>query len=184
MAQYMTAAGNPNVFAYRWDWDEEPSLLGYDLSKALGAGHGLEIAFVFGEFERGLGIGYIYPGNDAQFELSDSMMNYWGEFAYTGDPANGQNGAQVPWSRWGSDGKRSIILDSPADQGIFMDDEVVTYESLKSELAADESFTDIREQCEIYVRLFIWNDAWDEVEYKSLANGACASYDPNGFSRF
>ena len=33
---------------YRFDWDEEPTVMFYDLSIALGAAHGLEIAFVFG----------------------------------------------------------------------------------------------------------------------------------------
>ena len=184
LAEFMTAAGNHNVFAYRWDWDEEPSLLGYDLSKALGAGHGLEIAFVFGEFEKGLGLGYIYPGNDAQYSLSKSMMNYWGEFAYSGDPAKGKNGTEIPWLRWGSAGKTSLILDSPADQGIFMDDEKVTYASLKSELAADRSFTDPADPCGLYVRLFAWNSGWNEAEYQSLGQGVCRSYDPDEFDRF
>ena len=44
LAQFMIASGNPGVYAYRWDWDEEPSALGYDLSVALGAAHALEIA--------------------------------------------------------------------------------------------------------------------------------------------
>ena len=49
------------MFAYRFDWDEESSVMGYDLATALGAAHGLEIAFVFGEFEGGLGLSYLYP---------------------------------------------------------------------------------------------------------------------------
>ena len=40
LANYMSAAGNDNVYAYRFDWDEEPSQLGFDLSVALGAAHG------------------------------------------------------------------------------------------------------------------------------------------------
>ena len=75
------------VYAYRFDWDEEPSVMGYDLSVALGAAHGLEIAFVFGEFERGLGLKYLYPKSPARDALSSSMMSYWTEFAYSGDPA-------------------------------------------------------------------------------------------------
>ena len=69
----MTAAGNPNVYAYRFDWDEEPSQFGFDLSTALGAAHGLEIAFAFDDFDGGMGIGYLYPGDEAQFALADSM---------------------------------------------------------------------------------------------------------------
>ena len=68
----MSAAGNDNVYAYRFDWDEEPSQLGFDLSVALGAAHGLEIAFVFNDFDGGMGIGYIYPGDEAQQSLANS----------------------------------------------------------------------------------------------------------------
>src|SRR5262249_6412711 len=38
------------VFVYRFDWDEEPTLLGTDLSQMLGAAHAFEIPFVFGHF--------------------------------------------------------------------------------------------------------------------------------------
>ena len=38
----------PTVFAYRFDWDEEPTILWLDFSSLLGAAHGLEIPFVFG----------------------------------------------------------------------------------------------------------------------------------------
>ena len=63
----MTASGNPDVFTYRFDWDEEPIQFGFDLSKALGAAHGLEIAFAFNDFSDGLGAGALYPGDNAQF---------------------------------------------------------------------------------------------------------------------
>tara|TARA_B100000315_G_scaffold153225_1_gene141923 strand:- start:2764 stop:3720 length:957 start_codon:yes stop_codon:yes gene_type:complete len=183
LAQYMAAAGNPDVYAYRWDWDEEPSLLGYDLSTALGAGHGLEISFVFGEFEQGMGIGYIYPGDEAQEQLSRSMMSYWTQFAYTGNPHRGRDGTDPQWLAWGSKGKTSIILDSPSDQGIFMDDEALTYDSLKAELAADTTFADASEHCGLYVRMFR-RGAWDETHYRSFADGKCATFDPDSFSRF
>ena len=50
LANYMTAAGNPHVYTYRFDWDEEPSQAGFDLSVALGAAHAIEIPFTFGDF--------------------------------------------------------------------------------------------------------------------------------------
>src|SRR5690606_13891110 len=112
LAEAMTESGNRNVYAYRWDWDDEPSLLGYDLSVALGAAHGLEIAFVFGAFGEGLGLGYLYPNDEAQYALSRSMMSYWAEFAYTGDPGRGRDGNEVPWLPWGSGGKTMIVLDT------------------------------------------------------------------------
>ena len=177
----MRAAGNPNVYAYRFDWDEEPSQFGFDLSTALGAAHGLEIAFAFGDFEGGLGIDYIYPNNEAQMALSTSMTSYWSEFAYNGDPGRGRDGAEVPWLAWGTGGKHSIILDTPADQGIFMDSEVVTLASIKQSLS-EEEFDDPALACRIYARNFRGN-AFVRSEYEAL-NGTCAGLDPSEISRF
>ena len=180
LAQYMSAAGNPDVYAYRFDWDEEPSQFGFDLGTALGAAHGLEIAFAFGDFDGGLGIDYVYPNNEGQMALANSMTSYWSEFAYNGDPGSGRDGAEVPWLAWGTDGKHSIILDTPADQGIFMDSNVVTPASIKQNLS-DEEFDDPALACRIYARNFRGN-AFVRSEYEAL-NSSCAGLDPSEISR-
>ena len=181
LAQHMVASGNPNVYAYRWDWDEEPSVLGYDLSVALGAGHALEIPFVFGDFSGGLGLDYIFPNDENQRRLSESMMSYWTEFAYNGAPGRGRDRAEVAWLPWGQDGKTSILLDTPTDGGIRMDDETVTYASIKGELIADASFTGAQERCELYVRIFRFSELFDADEYADIG---CAAYPPENVSWF
>jgi para-nitrobenzyl esterase len=183
LARAMSSAGNDHVYAYRFDWDEEPSQLGFDLSTALGAAHGLEIAFVFNDFKGGFGIEYIYPGDDAQFALADSISSYWTEFAAKGDPGKGQDGQQIPWLAWGTQGMRSIILDSPADQGIFMETNEVTIASVKEALARDQGFTDELVRCEIYVRNFR-EEHFVQAEYEALGNGACRNLDPATISYF
>lgn len=180
LAQRMTASGNPDVYAYRFDWDEEPSVLGYDLSVALGAAHAIEIGFVFGEFN-GLGLGYVYPDDENQWLLSERMMSYWAQFAYTGNPGTGRDGAETPWLAWGQDGKTQIILDTPTDGGIRMDDEVVTYETLKAELIADADFGDKFVQCATYVRTFRDTDLFDSAEYAALG---CSGWPPESISQF
>ena len=180
LAQAMTASGNPDVYAYRFDWDEEPSILGYDLSVALGAAHAIEIGFVFGEFN-GLGLGYVYPDDENQWLLSESVMSYWAEFAYTGNPGTGRDGAETPWLAWGQDGKTSIIFDTPTDGGIRMDDAVVTYETLKAELVADTDFGDKSVHCATYVRTFRDTDLFDSAEYEALG---CSAWPPESISRF
>ncbi len=52
-AAAMRATQGPSVFVYRFDWDEEPTILGADLPIMLGAAHGFEIPFVFGHFDLG-----------------------------------------------------------------------------------------------------------------------------------
>jgi para-nitrobenzyl esterase len=183
LARYMRASGNPDVYGYRFDWDEEGSVLGFDLSKALGAAHGLEIAFVFGDFEGGLGAGYLYDASEGREALSESMMAYWGEFARTGDPGRGTDGAQVQWLPWGEDDKTYIVLDTPEDQGIHMVEDQVTLAGLKEALATDTSITDPEERCRLYVRNFGWPKI-DRAEYDSFGPDGCAQFDPEQFRMF
>jgi len=52
-ASAITDSGFPDVFAYRFDWDELPRIFGMDFSILFGAAHGFEIPFVFGNFDLG-----------------------------------------------------------------------------------------------------------------------------------
>jgi len=183
LAKYMTAAGNPNVFTYRFDWDEEGSTLGYDLSKALGAAHALEIPFVFGDFDGGLGLGDLYANSATREDLAASMMSYWAQFAYTGNPGRGRGDTEVAWLSWGSDGKRSIILDTPEDQGIFMMADEVTIASLKNALASDDEIEDPRERCQLYISTF-GRSAFDEEEFNSFGPDGCSQFEREDFSSF
>jgi para-nitrobenzyl esterase len=184
LADYMTAAGNPNVYAYRFDWDEEGSVMGYDLSKAFGAAHAMEIAFVFGDFDSGISaLGDLYSASEGRDALSASMMSYWSEFAITGDPGRGRDGNEVPWLPWGKDGMHSMILDTAQDGGIRMTDQEVTLAAIKNELASDPSITDPRERCRLYVTTFS-RGGFDREEYETFGPDGCADYDPDDFSRF
>ncbi len=153
LAVQMTNAGNENVYAYRFDWDEEPTVMFFDLSIALGAAHGLEIAFVFGHDDF-LANTQIYPDKADQHELSDQMMTYWTNFARNGSPGKGKNSADPEWLSWGTAGKSSIVFDTVSDRGVRMTDEVVTWESIRQELLADEEFSDLQTKCELYSEIF------------------------------
>ncbi len=182
IAEAMIQSQPGNVYGYRFDWDEESSVMGYDLSVALGAAHGLEIAFVFGEFEGGLGLSYLYPKTPARDALSNSMMSYWTEFAYSGNPGTGRDGKEVRWLPWGTDGQRSIILDT-TPPGIRMSPDLITIDSLKQRLLADTSITDQVEWCSTYARLFR-GASFDNDEYARLGKEGCAKFDPESFRRF
>jgi len=184
LADYMTLAGNPNVYAYRFDWDEEGSFMGYDLSKAFGAAHALEIPFVFGDFDSGISaLGDFYTTSEGKDALSDSMTSYWTQFAITGEPGRGRDGKEVPWLAWGTDGQHSLILDTMQDGGIRMTDEEVTIAALKAELAADTSITDPEERCRLYVTTFR-RGGFDRAEYEQFGPDGCADYHPDTFPRF
>lgn len=183
LARTLHAAQGSNVFAYRFDWDEEGSILGFDLARAMGAGHGLELSFVFGRFEgTAAAIGDIYdedrvPERDA---LSQTMMSYWTEFAHSGDPGRGRSGEEVRWLPWSNaDGApRIVVFDTPADGGVRMSPEELTLAGMKARLLADESFAQQRERCDTYARLFRGSSAWDEAEYATLGDGGCTNLPP------
>jgi len=182
LAELMTGAGHEDVWAYRFDWDELGSLLGFDLKTALGAAHGLEIPFVFGDFEGGLRLAYLYDGTAAAREpLVARIMNYWAAFARDGDPGRGRDGKGTLWQRWGSDGRTTLLLDDPADPGIRMTDELVTSEAVVARLAADPAVPSQRERCALYVRSFRWGDRFDRETYENLGAKGCAPFEPESF---
>lgn len=181
LAEYMTAAGNPDVYAYRFDWDEEGSAFGYDLSKAFGAAHGMEIPFVFGDFSNSFFEG-MFDNSPNRDGLSTSMMSYWAEFAARGNPGRGRDGTETEWKAWGRDGATSLVLDTVDDQGIRMIEDVVTMEGLKTELAADTGL-DNEARCRLYVSSF-GMFGLNETEYRNFGPEGCADFDPTEFSRF
>ena len=183
LARTLHAAQGSNVFAYRFDWDEEGSILGFDLARAMGAGHGLELSFVFGRFEgTAAAIGDIYdearvPARDA---LSQTMMSYWTEFAHSGDPGRGRSGEEVHWLPWSNaeGAPRIVVFDTPADGGVRMSPEELTLAGMKARLLADESFAHQRERCDTYAELFRGSSGWDDAEYATLGDGGCRNLPP------
>jgi para-nitrobenzyl esterase len=171
------------VFAYRFDWDEEGSVMGYDLAQALGAAHGLEIAFVFGEFSGGLGLSYLYPATPERDELVHSMMSYWSQFAYSGSPGRGRDATLPAWLAWGRDGQSMLLLDTTTDGGPRMTSEVLTAADLKRRLLTNVSIVDQRERCGLYAQLF-QNDDFNEQEYLTLGANGCGAYDPRQLRSF
>jgi para-nitrobenzyl esterase len=121
-ARDMIASGKKDVFAYRFDWDEQGKLLWMDFSKIFGAAHAMEIPFVTGTMKL-LGIER-FMFNDENLpdaiRLSIAMQSYWAEFAYTGDPSKGRDNNLPNWNSWSSSGEKFLILDSQNDQGIIM----------------------------------------------------------------
>ncbi len=174
VARAMTRAGHRDVYAYRFDWDEQDSYRGMNLSVALGAGHTVEIPFVFGT-----GNGFLVPlgdpDNAERKALSSSMMSYWAEFAYSGSPKTGRNGKEVAWTRWVNDpsANKMIIFDSASGGGVRMSSEEVTASSLKKDLLSDRDFHDQRLHCAIYKALYKDSDAWNDDEYRNLGREGC-----------
>jgi para-nitrobenzyl esterase len=180
-AAVMREAQGPSVFVYRFDWDEEPSLLGADLSVLVGAAHGFEIPFVFGHFDLGPEGNIIFseenePGREA---LSAQMMSYWAQFAYNGSPGRGLAGDLPEWHAWKSgnpDGSKFLIFDTAADGGLRMSAESFTSEAVLASVDQDPRLKSQKDRCAIFRDLAQWSWGLTKEEYPSAGKHGCADY--------
>jgi para-nitrobenzyl esterase len=83
-------------------------------------------------------------------DLSDAMMSYWAEFAYFGNPGRGRRNKDLPqWWAWGGAQGRSLVLDTPRDQGIRLTDAGLTAEAIYKRLTDDKRLKSPKERCVI-----------------------------------
>ena len=133
------------MHSYRWDLDDLRDLGFIDLQSLLGASHAMEIPFVFGNLTNSIRI-YYQGSMTAETEaVSTSMMSYWAQFAYTGDPGRGRSGEEVEWTEWQNgepNQQRLMIFDSVLDGGNRMSAEQITEEMLKTRSLKDGPFID------------------------------------------
>ena len=89
-------AKQPEVWYYRFDWDEEPA----PWNDIYGAAHAFDLAFVFGNFGPSLfsNIANSSANRAGRLDLSDAMMRSIAAFARNGDPNNAALG--VTWPAW------------------------------------------------------------------------------------
>lgn len=174
----------PPVYAYRFDWDESPSSLLADLPTLIGAAHGVEINFVFGDFEGGVDLGPLADKANAsgRKELSLTMMDYWANFAHTGSPAKGYSGEQAPWSAWSKSGSNIMLLDTNADGGSRMAEVRDNIADIKLKIPSDALLDKQKDRCEAYAILFLHgyqsSDFWNKQEYSQLG---CDSFPAGQF---
>jgi para-nitrobenzyl esterase len=181
VAAVISANSEQPVYAYRWDWDEGAKTWLVDYSTLIGAGHGMEVAFVFDDFDGGILVPGFYneeniPGRD---KLARQMRGYWSQFAASGDPASGREGDLPRWDAWNNNGPNLMILDTASTGGPRMSRDPMTIAMLKQRLAEDPGITDTKTRCSAHVELFLkvnsGDDFWDEQEYLDLG---CAQYNP------
>lgn len=178
--------GQPDIYAYRFDWDEEPTILGIDVGFLLGASHGIEISFMlnnFGQFMAPKYTSFVFSAGNlpSRQELGGKMSSYWAEFAYTGSPGFGRLGSQpVEWTAWDNSygGEKTIVFDSETDGGIRMTNYTVTLEGLKYRLLSETGFTTQEQHCKVYAELFAETDLWSDEEYATLGAEGCGDYPP------
>jgi para-nitrobenzyl esterase len=180
-AARMRKVQGPSVYAYRWDWDEEPWLpFLYDGGAMIGASHGLEVPFVFGHWDLGPETSKLFnwlnrAGREA---LSAQMMSYWANFAYTGSPGRGRSGELPEWQAWDDrsiDAPKYAVLDTPEGGGVRMGSKTWTLERVVAETLADPRLGDARDRCAVLRSLALW-DYLPRGAYASVGSGLCSPY--------
>ena len=157
-------AGNKDLFAYRYDWDDHRRLIIADFKKIIGAAHATEIPLLAGNSD--LVGGYplsdlIYPPSFAKRYLSKNMIKYWSNFAKKGTPGKSSN--KILWKPYISDDESYsyLILDKKRNLKIAKSN--ITFESLSEELIDDNNVSEI-EKCVIFLQMFtfVGNDLYQE----------------------
>ncbi len=169
-----------DVYAYRFDWDEEPKLLFADLSTMLGAAHGFEIPFVFGHWQLGREANVLFTDGNARGreELSRKMMSYWAEFAYSGAPRSGRAGDLPLWSPWDPrpGAEKRLILDTEADGGARMASGTLSRADVIRAVDTDPRLPDQRDKCGVYYELASWSRGMTPEQYPTAGSQGCAEY--------
>jgi para-nitrobenzyl esterase len=171
------ARSGAEVYVYRFDWDEEPTLLGADLSQILGAGHGLEIPFVFGHFDLGRRANVIFTDDNEQGrqELSTAMRAYWAAFARDGKPGNGGGRAPASWPVFGGSQER-LVFDTVQDGGIRAARGTSSRQELLASIDADKRLRTPKERCAVMREVARFSGLLTAAEYPALSGGACKEF--------
>jgi para-nitrobenzyl esterase len=174
----MSNRQNESVYAYRFDWDELPTIAGSDMQELMGAAHASEIPFVFGMFDDSFMNNLMFdenniPGRDL---LSESMSSYWAEFAYSSSPGRGRSGTLHEWRAWSNEsaaGEKYIILDDENDGGIRMTSKVITLAVLHQRLLNDTRFPSQELHSQMYDCLLKDTRYWNLEEFEALGGSPC-----------
>tara|TARA_B100000614_G_scaffold218990_1_gene204996 strand:- start:1223 stop:2971 length:1749 start_codon:yes stop_codon:yes gene_type:complete len=159
------AAGNTNLYSYRYDWDDHRKYFVADFKKLIGAAHATEIPLLAGNSK--LVGGYplsdlIYPPGLSKFYLSRNMMIFWSNFAKSGIPGESTN--SIIWKKnMPSEESNSTYLILDNKKNLRMDDDNNTLKSLSEELFYDDRLTEL-EKCVVLLQMFtfVGNDEYDD----------------------
>ncbi|CAN7535313.1 carboxylesterase/lipase family protein [Rhizobacter sp. LjRoot28] len=107
----------PKVYAYHWLWSQGPE----PWKTLYGAGHGMDVPFMFGNFGKGLfSVNYTLANAAGREALSEAMMRSVGAFMRTGDPNHPALG--TTWAPWTPSAPKRLIFNATlTDKQIAME---------------------------------------------------------------
>ena len=159
----LASAGNDDLYAYRYDWDDHRKWPVANFKKLIGAAHATEIPLLTGNNKLVGDYGFlIYPKGPSKHFLSKNMMNFWANFAKTAKPGISSN--KQEWTKYdGLDETESnfMILDNRAN--LKMDKDKNSFKSLVNDLYYEKDITDL-EKCVVLLQMltFVGDDLYDD----------------------
>ncbi|MDA7851236.1 carboxylesterase family protein [Gammaproteobacteria bacterium] len=174
----MKEAGNKNLYAYRYDWDDHRRFIVGDFRKLIGAAHATEIPLLTGNNKLVGDYGFlIYPRGPSKRFTSKNMMKFWTNFAKEGAPGKSTN--SIKWHAY-DDADRSNFMILDRRSNLKMSSDTISFESLVADLYKETKVTDL-EKCVVLLQMltFVGNDLYDDY-----ANGYQGSCDRSNAKKF
>ena len=166
----MKEAGNKNLYAYRYDWDDHRRFIVGDFRKLIGAAHATEIPLLTGNNKLVGDYGFlIYPRGPSKRFTSKNMMKFWSNFAKEGAPGKSTN--SIKWDAY-DDADRSNFMILDRRSNLKMSSDTISFESLVVDLYKETKVTDL-EKCVVLLQMltFVGDDLYDD--YANTYKGSC-----------
>ena len=178
----LASAGNNDLYAYRFDWDDHRKWPIANFKKLIGAAHATEIPLLAGNNKLVGDYGFlIYPKGPSKHFISKNMMNFWTNFAKTGEPGLSSN--KQKWTKYnGLDEIESSFMVLDNKKNLKMDKDQNSFKSLVNNLYYEKDITDL-EKCVVLLQMltFVGDDLYDD--YVDFYPGQCNRGDAENFLR-
>ncbi|MDH8677777.1 carboxylesterase family protein [Fusibacter bizertensis] len=135
-------SGQPSVYAYRFKWGEDISIIPPGLGYVLGANHGSDMDFVTGKESDLAKSNYTVENKVGRESLSDVIQSYIGNFMYTGNP---NSTGLVTWDKWTNkeNSSKLMVLDAGLNElQVAMTTEYVIDEDVFKLMDADKTISE------------------------------------------
>ena len=137
------SAGNKNVYAYRFDWDNLRDFFIGDFSEIIGSAHAIEIPMVSGDFNLVDDYRWIvYPRSSSRRFVSKNMMDFWTSFAKNSEPGESSN--KISWNKFDPTERSILLIDEKKNMRISNLD--LSLDSLVEEILDSNNLID-EEKC-------------------------------------
>ncbi len=202
IAAMRSSVQGPSAWAYRFDWDEEGSLLGVDFSELVGAAHAVELLFVFGLTDLGFANQIVFEDRESAERLSRQMRSYWTNFARELRPGRGGRGGRgdrggrggragpesdLPeWRPWSPEpgAAKYMIFDSTEDGGLRLASDRIDRGFLIDRALNDPRLFDAAERCRVLRHMVEWGRILSPEEYREIGDGVCRAHPLGARSTF